>query len=76
MRTLALLAASAAALAIPAGSASASCTYYGQTPGTNVSVCKERVWEKQRITIGCSIDTNGDGQADAACKPIVVEYYG
>lgn len=77
MKKLVLLAVSAAALAVPATTASASCTTTPGVGANTVSLCNRRVWEKQQYYYTCSVDKDLDGQADAYCKEtVVIEFYG
>lgn len=76
MRKLVLLAAAAAALAVPVSPASAGCTRAG-FGGTSVSWCERRIWEKQQYYVTCSWDDDLDGEAESYCdETVVIEIYG
>lgn len=71
MRKLVLAALAAAALAVPASPASAECTNVVSVLGANgVQLCSYRRWEYMHYTYGCTLDTNFDGQPEAACQPL------
>jgi hypothetical protein len=76
MKKLVLLALAAAALAVPAAPASASCLPTAALGGNSVGVCNRRIWEKQQYYATVCTDKNLDNQPEACKEYKIIEFYG
>lgn len=80
MKKLVLLAATAAALAIPAAPASAACTVstprVAQLGNNYAELCSRRIWEKQQYYVRYCLDRDLDNRCESWGEKVLIEFYG